>query len=460
MTEDKILNKGITIMIVGRPNVGKSTLLNRIIGKKKVIVDKTPGVTRDLIMESTQWEGVSIQIIDTGGLYHIPGRRREETNLPETFDEELQREILSGIEAQISAVDAVFFMVDARSGINHTDIFFVDFLKKKNIPVWVIANKIEDPKDFMKAYEFYEWGFPVYSISAEAGIGIGDLLSAAIRDLKPRVNVAETIAENIIPVAIVGRPNVGKSTLVNTLLGRKRMITTNVPGTTRDAIDIDVNIDDVTLRLIDTAGIFKKKHLKERIEQIAMMQSERAIKRADIAVLLLDAEEGPKEQDHHIAEIIEEKGTCGIIVINKWDVLKNKEKQLEEWKRWIRNNWRVLEMADILRISAMDGTGLGNLIKTIKESHEAYHHRIKTSLLNKIFEEIVYKNQPPAPHGNSIKLKYITQTSTAPPVFVVFVNRPELISDNYKKYLVRGLKEGLNLKGVPVRLYFRKQGSK
>jgi GTP-binding protein len=432
------------IAIVGRPNVGKSTLFNRIAGGKKAIVWDEPGVTRDRNYADVKWEGGSFTLIDTGGFEPVSKDRifvqmREQCQL--AMDE----------------ADAILFIMDGKEGLTPSDREIADILRKLNKPVFYIVNKIDGPKHEEKALEFYGLGMePIYSISAEHGYGMNGLMDEVIKALPG--STEKKWDQDVTRVAVLGRPNVGKSSLVNRLLGYKRVLVDEVPGTTRDAIDTPFERDGRKYVLVDTAGIRRKSRISLRLEKYSIVEALRTIDRSDVALLLLDSKEGVTDQDARIGGFIHEKGKGCILVVNKWDLVEKDSQTMVRYEREVREGLKYLSYAPILFISALTGQRIKKVLEAVGHVSEQTKKRISTSPLNKYFRKWVDKFPPSLYKNRSVKMNYITQVSTAPPTFVIYTNIPEGIHFSYERYLLNQMREAFGFEGVPVRLLFRKKG--
>jgi GTP-binding protein len=432
------------IAIVGRPNVGKSTLFNRIAGGKKAIVWDEPGVTRDRNYADVKWEEGSFTLIDTGGFEPVSKDRifvqmREQCQL--AMDE----------------ADAILFIMDGKEGLTPSDREIADILRKLNKPVFYIVNKIDGPKHEEKALEFYGLGMePIYSISAEHGYGMNGLMDEVIKALPG--STEKKWDQDVTRVAVLGRPNVGKSSLVNRLLGYKRVLVDEVPGTTRDAIDTPFERDGRKYVLVDTAGIRRKSRISLRLEKYSIVEALRTIDRSDVALLLLDSKEGVTDQDARIGGFIHEKGKGCILVVNKWDLVEKDSQTMVRYEREVREGLKYLSYAPILFISALTGQRIKKVLEAVGHVSEQTKKRISTSPLNKYFRKWVDKFPPSLYKNRSVKMNYITQVSTAPPTFVIYTNIPEGIHFSYERYLLNQMREAFGFEGVPVRLLFRKKG--
>jgi GTP-binding protein len=432
------------IAIVGRPNVGKSTLFNRIVGGKKAIVDNEPGVTRDRNYAEVDWEGRSFTLIDTGGFEPVSKDRifiqmREQCHL--AMDE----------------ADVIFFVMDGKDGLTPSDREIADILRCQGKPVFYIVNKIDGPKHEEKAFEFYGLGVePIYSISAEHRYGVDGMMDDVVRVLPS--STEERGEGDAVKVAVLGRPNVGKSSLINRLLGYKRVIIDEAPGTTRDVIDTLFERDGRRYILIDTAGIRRKSRISLRLEKYSVVEALRTIDRCHVALLMLDPKERATDQDARIGGLIHEKGRGCILVVNKWDLVEKDSQTMVEWEREVQRHLKFLHYAPILFISALTGQRVKKVLEVIDHVAEQAKKRISTSPLNRYFGEWVESHSPPLHKNKRVKLNYITQVSIAPPTFVIYTNFPEGIHFSYERYLVNQMRQAFGFEGVPIRLHFRKKG--
>jgi len=432
------------LAIVGRPNVGKSTLFNRIAGGKKAIVWDEPGVTRDRNYADVERDEGSFTLIDTGGFEPVSKDRifvqmREQCQL--AMDE----------------ADAILFMMDGKEGLTPSDREIADILRKLNKPVFYIVNKIDGPKHEEKVLEFYGLGMePIYSISADHGYGVNGLMDEVIKVLPG--STEEKWDQDITRVAVLGRPNVGKSSLVNRLLGYKRVLVDEVPGTTRDAIDTLFERDGRRYVLVDTAGIRRKSRISLRLEKYSIVEALRTIDRSDVALLLLDSKEGVTDQDARIGGFVHQKGKGCILVVNKWDLVEKDSQTMVRYEEEVRENLKYLSYAPILFISALTGQRVKKVLDAVDHVSGQTKKRISTSPLNNHFRRWVEKFPPPLYKNRSVKMNYITQVSTAPPTFVIYTNIPEGIHFSYERHLLNQMREAFGFEGVAVRLLFRKKG--
>jgi len=432
------------IAIVGRRNVGKSTLFNRIAGGRKAIVWDEPGVTRDRNYADVEWEESAFTLIDTGGFEPVSKDR-------------IFIQMREQCQLAMEESDVVLFLMDGKEGLTPSDEEIADILRKLNKPVFYIVNKIDGSKHEEKALEFYGLGVEsIYSISAEHGYGVNGLMDEVVRALP--VLTDKKWDKNVTKVAVVGRPNVGKSSLINRLLGYKRVLVDEVPGTTRDAIDTHFERDGRRYVLIDTAGIRRKSRISLKLEKYSIVEALRTIDRSDVALLLLDSREGVTDQDTRIGGFIHEKGKGCILVVNKWDLVEKDSQTMVQYEGKVRENLKYLSYAPIVFISALTGQRVRKILDVVDQVSEQTRKRIPTSQLNKSFGNWVEKFPPPLYKSRSVKMNYITQVSTSPPSFVIYTNFPEGIHFSYERYLLNQMRDTFGFEGVPVRLWFRKKG--
>ena len=435
------------VAIIGRPNVGKSTFFNYLAGNRISIVEDTPGVTRDRVYAETNWRGRNFTLIDTGGIEPesediILSQMREQANLA------------------IEVADVIIFLTDIRQGVTSADHEITLMLRKSNKPIVLVCNKADNyEKDKENIYEFYNLGIgEPHAISSTNAIGIGDVLDAVYEHLPPKDSDEED--EDYIRVAVIGKPNVGKSSLINKILGENRTIVSDIAGTTRDAIDSYFENDKGKYILIDTAGIRKKNKVNERIEKYSVMRSLLAIERADVCLMLIDANEGVTEQDTKIAGEAHEAGKGIIIVVNKWDEIEKETGTLEKYKKEIYNKLAYLSYAPIIFISAKTGQRVEKLFDMINEVAKQNALRVSTSVLNQVINEAIAIVQPPTDKGKRLKILYGTQASTKPPTFVIFVNNKDLFHFSYERYLVNQIRKEFGLRGTPIRILVREKKDK
>jgi len=434
----------LVIAIVGRPNVGKSTLFNRIVRGKKAIVWNEPGVTRDRNYADVEWDENTFTLIDTGGFEPVSKDR-------------IFIQMREQCELAIEEANAILFVMDGKEGLIPSDKEIADILRQQKKPVFYIVNKIDGPKDEEKVFEFYGLGVePIHSISAEHRYGVDGLMDEVIKVLPG--STEEKWDRDAAKVAVVGRPNVGKSSLINRLLGYKRVIVDEAPGTTRDAIDTLFERDGKRYVLIDTAGIRRKSRISLRLEKYSIVEALRTIDRSDVALLLLDSREGVTDQDARIGGFIHEKGKGCILVVNKWDLVEKDSQTMGQYEREVREDLKYLSYAPILFISALTGQRIKKVLDVIDHVSEQAKKRILTSRLNKYFGDWIEKFPPGLYKNRRVKLNYITQVTTAPPTFVIYTNFPGGIHFSYERYLLNQMRETFGFEGVPIRLYFKKKG--
>jgi GTPase len=439
------------VALVGRPNVGKSTLFNRIVGRRLAVVSEVAGTTRDRLLAEAEWAGVSFMLVDTGGIEVTEGRHTE----PLSEDSERFLPLIRR-QAQVAIQDAdvIVQVVDGQTGITAADREVSDILRRSRKPVLVAANKLESTRLHDTIYEFYELAVgEVFAVSALHGTGSGDLLDAIVAGLPPAVE--EEAEDESIKVAILGRPNVGKSTLVNKLLGEERLIVSPIAGTTRDAIDTHLTWEGEAFTLIDTAGIRRRGRIEPGVEKYSVLRAMKALNRADVALLLIDAEEGITAQDQHIAGMLVDEMASIIVLVNKWDALAKDTHTMHEYTTHLRQELNFLPYVPILFISAQTGQRVSKILPTVLEVNEARYRRIPTSQLNKLMREAVDRHPPPQQGSVRVKFFFATQASVAPPTLVFFVNKPEAVHFSYQRYLENRIREEFPFPGTPIRLVFR-----
>ena len=434
------------IAIVGRPNVGKSTLFNKLIGERRSIVEDTPGVTRDRIYGEGEWCGKSFILIDTGGIE------------PKT-DDVILRQMKDQAEIAIQSADAIIFMCDVRAGLLADDREIAVMLKKSRKPIVLCVNKVDRVGDVPpEYYEFYELGFeddPI-ALSSLHGSGSGDLLDLIFEKL-PELEEEET-EENLINVAVIGKPNAGKSSIINRMVGEKRLIVSDIAGTTRDAVDTRVSNQFGEFNFIDTAGIRRKAKVEDRIEKFSVLRAHMAVERADVCVLMIDAKEGITEQDEHIAGIAHEAGKCIIIAVNKWDLIEKDNSTVNEFNTKIRTALSYMPYAPIVYLSALTGQRVTNLYGMIVEVYSEARRRITTGVLNDLLNDATTRVQPPSDKGKRLKIYYMTQNAVAPPSFVIFCNSAELFHFSYQRYIENCLRDTFGFTGTPIKIIIRQKG--
>jgi len=434
-----------TVAITGRPNVGKSTLFNRLLEQRKAIVDDTSGVTRDRQYGVADWNGKTFNVIDTGGFV---------ARSDDIFEKEIAKQVLIAVEE----ADAVIFMVDAATGITELDDSMADILRKSTRPVFLTVNKVDNYERMLEANEFYSLGFEkVHFISAASGSGTGELLDAITENIT-RDALAETEAIAQLPkFAIIGQPNVGKSSLLNALVGQERTIVSDIPGTTRDTIHTHYNLFKKEFVLIDTAGLRKKTKVHEDLEFYSVIRAIRAMDEADVCLLLLDAQKGISAQDLNIFSLAARKGKGIVLLVNKWDLMDKQTNTSKEYEKELRSRLAPFTDVPILFISAKDKTRIFKAIETALEVYDNRQRKIPTSKLNEVMLKAIQAFHPPVVRGHPVKIKFITQLPTPVPSFAFFSNFPEDIKQPYKNYLENQLREQFEFTGVPLRIFFRKK---
>lgn len=430
-----------TIALVGRPNVGKSTIFNALIGERKSIVEDTPGVTRDRIYGEVDWLTQQYRIIDTGGI--------------QLEDQPFSEEINMQVDIAIEEADVIVMIVSAQEGAMSDDIAIARKLQKSKKPIILAVNKTDNDSLMMNIYDFYQLGLgDPLPISGSHRLGLGELMDTIVKDM-PERNLPSY--EGITSFCVIGRPNVGKSSLVNAILREDRSIVSNIEGTTRDAIDTSFKYDGQEYMIIDTAGIRKRGKVYESIEKYSILRAQNAIERSNVALFLIDGELGIREQDKHVAGLAHEAGKGVIIVYNKWDVVEKDEKTMDKITKEIRAHFKYLDYAPIAFVSAKTGAKVGNLIPLIERVHDACTLRIATNVLNDVVLDAQMMN-PPKPHnGRQLRIYYSSQVSVEPPTFVLFVNDPELFHFSYKRYIENKLREAFGFEGTPIHIIARKK---
>lgn len=430
------------VAIVGRPNVGKSTVFNRIVGERIAIVEDSPGVTRDRIYGTGEWLNQTFHIIDTGGI--------------DFGDEPLLIQMRQQAELAIDEADVIIFIVNGKEGVTPRDEELASLLFRSNKPIVLAVNKIDNVNQRSDLYEFYSLGCgEPMPISGSHGLGVGDLLDEVISHFPNEVE--EDYDETTIRFSLIGRPNVGKSSLVNSILGHERVIVSHIPGTTRDAIDTPFEKDGQHFVIIDTAGIRKRGKVYESTEKYSVLRALKAIERSDVVLVVLNAEEGIIEQDKKIAGYAHEAGKGIIIVVNKWDTVKKDAQTLPQFERQIRNQFQFINYAPIQFVSALTRQRLHTLLPTIEHVAENHALRIKTSLLNNVIMDAIALTPTPTNKGKRLKINYMTQVSVKPPTFAVFVNDPELLHFSYLRFLENQIRATFGFKGTPIKLLKRKK---
>jgi GTP-binding protein len=435
------------VAVVGRPNVGKSTFFNYLAGKRISIIEDTPGVTRDRIYAESEWRGKNFTLIDTGGI--------------EAFSEDyIKQQMVRQAQIAIDTADVIVLMVDVKTGLTAADEDVAVMLRKSAKPVVVAVNKADsvgNPPP--EAYEFYNLGMgEIYPISSIHGLGMGELLDA-IYDYFPE-DVPEGEEDDFIKVAVIGKPNAGKSSIINKILGEDRVIVSDIPGTTRDAIDTFYEVNDKRYMFIDTAGIRRKSKIDEGIEKYSIIRSWTAVDRADVCIIMIDANDGVTEQDTKIAGYAHEQGKASIIAINKWDTITKETGTMEEYRKKVVQDLEFMSYAPIVFISAKTGQRVGRLFELIDYVNDQASFRVQTGVLNDVLNDAIAMVQPPSDKGKRLKIYYMTQIGVKPPSFVVFVNNAELMHYSYSRYLQNTLRSNFGFEGTPIRFTIREKGDK
>lgn len=435
------------VAIVGRPNVGKSTLFNKLVGKRLAIVEDTPGVTRDRLYGNAEWLGREFLLIDTGGIE------------PHT-DDGLLLHMRQQAQIAIDTADVILFVTDVRSGVTAQDADIAPMLLRSGKPLLLVVNKVDSVGDTpVEVYDFYSLGLgEVYPVSSVHGHGTGDLLDAVIQHFPPAG--AEEEEDDRIPVAIIGRPNVGKSSLINRILGEDRMIVRDEAGTTRDAVDSNVDNEYGSFTFIDTAGLRRRSKVEDGVERYSVLRSLAAVERARVAVILIDATQGFSEQDSKVAGFAHEQGKACIIAVNKWDAIEKDDKTMDKERKKLEHDFSFMKYAPIIFISAQTGQRLGKLMELIGYVDKQNAMRITTGVLNKILADATARVQPPTDRGKRLKIYYMTQVSTRPPTFACFINDKKLFHFSYERYLENQIRETFGLQGTPIRILSRERGTK
>lgn len=431
------------VAILGRPNVGKSTLFNRIVGGRVAIVEDTPGVTRDRLYMDAEWSGRHFTLVDTGGLDF-----KEESDIT--------NHVRSQVELAIREADVVLFVVDSRAGLNPDDLEVASVVRRANKPVILVANKVENFNSPEKIYDFFQLGLgdPI-PVSAAEGMNTGDMLDRLVELLPPEQEVAES--PDIVKIAVIGRPNVGKSSLVNSLLGEERVIVSNVPGTTRDAIDTTFERDGKSYMLIDTAGIRRRSRVELATERYSVIRSLRAIDRSDVVLVVIDAVEGVTEQDKRIAGYAHEAGKGSVVVVNKWDLVEKDDKTMKRYTDKVREELAFMPYAPLLFTSALTGKRVLKVLELVDFVADKHATRVSTANLNALIKEATQQNPPPVDKTRRLKILYATQSGVKPPRFVLFVNDPDLLHFSYQRYLENQIRAAYGFEGTPIRFSLRRR---
>jgi GTP-binding protein len=439
------------VAFVGRPNVGKSTLFNRIVGKRLAVVSEIAGTTRDRLYAEAEWGGLAFTVVDTGGIEVTEGRN----TAPLSEDSERFLPLIRQQAAvAIQDADVIVQVVDGQSGLTAADREVAAILRQTRKPVIIAANKLESSKLWDTAYEFYELGLgEVFTVSALHGSGTGDLLDAIVDAIPP--TLVEEEEDDSLKIAILGRPNAGKSTLLNQLIGEERAIVSPIPGTTRDATDTKIKWHGQKITLIDTAGIRRRGKIDPGVEKYSVLRAIKALQRADIALLLLDATEGVTAQDAHIGGMLAESTAGIVLLVNKWDLVVKDTYTMVEYEQRLRTDLTFLPYAPMLFISAKTSQRVSRVLPQAIEVNEARYQRVSTGTLNKFMRRVTSEHAPPSKSGIRVKFFYATQPSVAPPAFIFFVNKPQWVHFGYQRYLENKLREEFPLTGTPIRLLFR-----
>ena len=431
------------VAIVGRPNVGKSTLFNKLAGKRIAIVQDTPGVTRDRIYAEAEWLNHNFTMIDTGGI--------EPTN-----EDIIMAQMRRQANIAVETADVIVFIVDGKAGLHPSDYEVAQMLRKSNKPIVLVVNKVDRIELEDNAYEFYNLGMgtPV-TISASQGLGLGDMLDEVVKHFNS--DGANEEDDEYVRIAMIGKPNVGKSSLINKLLGEDRNIVSNIPGTTRDAIDSKLETEEGKFILIDTAGLRRKSKVKEEIERYSVVRTLAAIERADICILMIDATEGLSDQDEKIVGYAHELNKAIMVIVNKWDLVEKDDKTMKEFQANIAKGLSFMSYATYLFISAKTGQRVNRVLKVAKDCYSNYSKRIATGVLNDVISRAVLMKEPPIVALRRLKIFYVTQVGTKPPTFIFFVNDPNLLHFSYERYLENQLRESFDFKGTGIKLIFRQR---
>ena len=429
------------VAIVGRPNVGKSTLFNPIIGQRLAIVEDVPGVTRDRLYGETEWTGHRFTLIDTGGI-EIEG------------NSDISVQTKKQAEIAIAEADLILFLTDGKEGLQTDDREIAEYLRRSKKPVLLVVNKIDNQAMVQNMYDFYELGLgDPLEISAVNGLNIGDLLDAIIEAIPS--DLTEQEEDDSLKISFIGRPNVGKSSLINSILGEERVIVSNIPGTTRDAIDTLFEWHEKAYTLIDTAGMRKKSKIYENVERFSVLRALRAVDRSDVVMMVLDAIEGVTEQDQRIAGYAHEKGRGIVIVVNKWDLVEKDSKTADQMAKKIKDDLIFITYAPIVFVSALTGQRISRLLEVVDYVSEQQNLRLQTSSINDLLQEAMRMTPPPNVGGRRLKIYYVSQVAVKPPVFVFFVNNPELAHFSYVRFLENQIRATYGFEGTPIKLTFR-----
>ncbi|SFI16020.1 GTP-binding protein [Tindallia magadiensis] len=431
------------VAVVGRPNVGKSTFFNRIAGRRISIVEDTPGVTRDRIYAEVEWLRYQFTMIDTGGL-------------EPASEEPIPRQMRNQAELAMEMADVILFMVDGRAGLTVQDREVADMLRKNNKPVLLVLNKVDTNNQSEHFYDFYELGIgdPI-EISSELSLGIGDLLDEVVKHF-PDTDEEHQDGDSI-RVTVIGRPNVGKSSLINRILGEERVIVSDIAGTTRDAIDTPFSHDDQKYVFIDTAGLRRKSKIHSNVEHYSVIRAIAAIERSDVCILMIDAQEGVTEQDKRVAGLSHDNGRALIILVNKWDLIEKDNKTTNKFLKDIRRELGFCQYAPVVFVSVLNGQRINKILPMIQHVSNQHTMRVQTGVLNEVIAEATLMNQPPSDKGKRLKIYYGTQVSVRPPTFVLFVNDKELMHFSYLRYIENKIRESFSFEGTPIKMICREK---
>jgi GTP-binding protein len=429
------------VAIVGRPNVGKSSLFNRIVGSRLSITDDQAGITRDRLYAKAEWLTKNFRVIDTGGI--------------DIGDAPFLTQIKAQAQIAMDEADVVVFVVDGKQGLQESDYYISKLLYKSEKPVILAVNKIDDLSLVSSAYEFYALGFgdPV-AVSSIHGIGIGDLLDQIISHIQTE---DQTYDDTVVQFCIVGRPNVGKSSLTNAILGEERVIVSDIPGTTMDAIDTRFKKDKKEYVVIDTAGIKKRGKVYENADKYSVLRALSALERSDIALLVIDGEEGVIEQDKHVAGFIKDYGKAAVIVVNKWDLVLKDDKTMKKMEEKIKEEFKFLDFAEVVFVAAKENSRIHTIFPALNLAFENYQKQVSTSILNEVIDDAVAMNPTPIHNRGKAQFSYVTQVATKPPAFVLFVNNPDYVHFSYERYLENRLRSAFDFTGTPIKLILRKK---
>ena len=430
-----------TICLIGKPNVGKSSIFNRLIREKKAIILDIPGITRDRLYGKVEYKGKSFHLIDTGGI--------------SLENSQFDNEIIMQAQLAIDEADIILFVVDGLNELDSTDNHIKNMLHKSNKKVMVVVNKLDNEKRKENIYNYYELGFPVViGVSAEHNLGFEELLNEITKDIKEE----EIVEDNSLKFCVIGRPNVGKSSLINALLNENRVIVSDIAGTTRDAIDTKFRYEHQDITVIDTAGMRKKGRIYENIEKYSLIRSLKAIDRSDVCVLVIDASMGIIEHDKHIASYAIDAGKGIVIAVNKWDTINNPDKEISKWKELIKSEFQFIPYANVVFLSAMTKKRMNTLMPEVINAYENNKKEIKTSLLNNIIMEAVSLHEPPSYKGKRLKIYFVSQTGNKPPKITMQVNNKGLVHFSYERYLENQIRNNIDLTGTPIILQFKNKG--